>query len=77
MPRPKSLTFKKDYIDVPITIKISAAQKKQLDELATQLNRSQSELVREAIMALLGVYYGTTATKDALAKTVDPGLARG
>jgi len=59
MPRSKSLTLTKDHIDVPITIKISRAQKSKLDELAHQLNRSQSELVREAIMALLGVYYGT------------------
>lgn len=48
----------KDYTDVvPISVKISTAQKKKLDELALKLNRSQSELVREAIMALLGLYY--------------------
>ncbi|GAJ20645.1 unnamed protein product, partial [marine sediment metagenome] len=45
-------------------------------ELATKLNRSQSELVREAIMALLGVYYGTR-TEDALAEAMDKGVARG
>ena len=76
MPRPKSLTFKKDYIDVPISVKISRAQKEKLSQLSQELNRSESELVREAIMALLGVYYGTT-TKDALAETVDKGVARG
>ncbi|GAI88987.1 unnamed protein product, partial [marine sediment metagenome] len=66
----------KDYTDVvPISVKISTAQKKKLDELSSRLNRSQSELVREAIMALLGVYYGT-ATKDALAETLDKGVAR-
>ncbi|MBA7593185.1 hypothetical protein ES703_00102 [subsurface metagenome] len=77
MPREKPLTLTKDHINVPITIKISAAQKKKLDELATQLHRSQSELVREAIMALLGVYYAKIRSEDALAKAVDEGVARG
>ena len=67
----------KDYIDVPISVKISRAQKEKLSQLSQELNRSESELVREAIMALLGVYYGRTTTKDALAKTVDKGVARG
>ncbi|GAI79860.1 unnamed protein product, partial [marine sediment metagenome] len=48
----------KDYIDVPISVKISRAQKEKLSQLSQKLNRSESELVREAIMALLGVYYG-------------------
>jgi len=64
----------KDYIDVPISVKLSRAQKRKLDELSKDLGRSQSELVREAIMALLGVYYGET-TPDALAKVVDEGVA--
>lgn len=66
----------KDYTEVvAISVKISKAQKGKLDELAAQLNRSQSELIREAIMALLGVYYGSR-TKDALAETMDKGVAR-
>lgn len=76
MPRQKSLTFKKDYIDVSISVKISRAQKEKLSQLSQQLNRSESELVREAIMALLGVYYGAR-TSDALAKIVDKRLAGG
>ncbi len=64
----------KDYIDVPISVKISRAQKEKLSQLSQELGRSESELVREAIMALLGVYYGTR-TKDALAKAVDEGVA--
>ncbi|GAI25858.1 unnamed protein product [marine sediment metagenome] len=75
MPRPKTLELAKDYTDVLISVKINQAQKKQLDKLADETGRSQSELVREAIMALLGVYYGT-ATKDALAETLDKGVAR-
>ncbi|MBA7553326.1 hypothetical protein ES705_45916 [subsurface metagenome] len=68
----------KDYTEVvPISVKISTAQKKKLDELAKELNRSQSELIREAIMALLGVYYGKIRSQDALAKAVDEGVARG
>lgn len=66
----------KDYIDVPISVKLSKAQKEKLSELALKLDRSESELVREAIMALLGVYYGRE-TKDALAETVDEGVAGG
>lgn len=65
----------KDYIDVPISIKVSKAQKKKLDELSVSLDRSLSELVREAIMALLGVYYETKETEDALAETMDEGVA--
>lgn len=76
MPRPKSLSFMKDYIDVPISVKISRAQKEKLSQLSQELNRSESELVREAIMALLGVYYGK-GIEDALAKAVDKGVARG
>lgn len=76
MPRAKALDLTKDYIDVVITIKVSRAQKKRLDLLCEQLGRSQSELVREAIMALLGVYY-VTGTEDALAETLDEGVARG
>jgi len=48
----------KDYTEVvSISVKISAAQKKKLDELADKTGRSQSELVREAIMVLIGVYF--------------------
>ena len=65
----------KDYIDVPISVKLSKAQKRKLDELSVGLNRSLSELVREAIMALLGVYYGGE-TEDALAEIMDKGVAR-
>ena len=57
MPRPKTLELAKDYTDVLISVKISQAQKKQLDKLANETGRSQSELVREAIMALIGVYF--------------------
>jgi len=57
MPRPKTLELAKDYTDVLISVKISQAQKKQLDKLADETGRSQSELVREAIMALFGVYF--------------------
>lgn len=76
MPRQKTLEFMKDHTDALISVKVSQAQKRQLEKLADETGRSPSELVREAIMALLGVYYGTT-TKDALAETVDKGVARG
>ena len=75
MPRQKTLEFAKGHADVIISVKVSQAQKKQLDKLAGETGRSQSELVREAIMALLGVYYGKGTTSDALAQTVDPGVA--
>jgi len=75
MPRRKTLEFMKDHTDALISVKISQAQKKRLDKLVDKSGRSLSELVREAIMALLGVYYGT-ATKDALAETLDKGVAR-
>ena len=64
----------KDYIDVPISIKLSKAQKKKLEELSKSLDRPLSDLVREAIMALLGVYYGKK--ENALAKTMDEGVVR-
>lgn len=71
----------KDYTTViPMTFKISIAQKEKLNELATELNRSQSELIREAIMALLGVYYGReieeeqSKAEDALVEVVDEGV---
>jgi predicted DNA-binding protein len=69
----------RDYTDVvPISVKISRAQKERLDILCEQTGRSQSELIREAIMALLGVYYGQTTTeKNALGKAMDERLARG
>lgn len=65
----------KDYIDIPITVKLTKAQKEKLDELALKQGRSQSELVREAIMAMLGVYYEATKEEDALAEAVDEGVA--
>ena len=77
MPRPKTLEFMKDHTDAVLSVKISQAQKRQLDKLIDQTGRSQSELVREAIMALLGVYYGTETTEDALAEVVDKGVAGG
>jgi Arc/MetJ-type ribon-helix-helix transcriptional regulator len=68
----------KDYTNVvPISVKISRAQKERLDQLCEQIGRSQSELIREAIMALLGVYYGQTTEKNALGKAMDERLARG
>jgi predicted DNA-binding protein len=69
----------RDYTDVvPISVKISRAQKERLDILCEQTGRSQSELIREAIMALLGVYYGQTTTEEnALGKAMDERLARG
>jgi predicted DNA-binding protein len=69
----------KDYSDVvPISIKISRAQKERLDQLCEQTGRSQSELIREAIMALLGVYHGARTTEEnALGKAVDERLAGG
>jgi Arc/MetJ-type ribon-helix-helix transcriptional regulator len=67
----------KDYTDVvPISIKISRAQKARLDDLCEKTGRSQSELIREAIMALLGVYYGQTTEENALGKAMDERLAR-
>lgn len=57
MPRPKTLELAKDHTDVLVSVKISQAQKKQLDKLVDETGRSQSELVREGIMALLGVYF--------------------
>lgn len=76
MPRQKPLEFMKGHTDALISVKVSKAQKRQLDKLSRETGRKPSELVREAIMALLGVYYGTT-TKDALAETMDEGVARG
>ncbi len=75
MPRPKTLECMRDHTDILISVKVSQAQKRQLDKLTDETGRNISELVREAIMALLGVYYGA-ATKDALVETLDEGVAR-
>jgi len=76
MPRQKTLEFMQDdHTDALISVKISQAQKKQLDKLVDESGRSLSELVREAIMALLGVYYART--EDALAETLDKGVVKG
>lgn len=67
----------KDHADVIISVKVSKAQKRQLEKLFRETGRRPSELIREAIMALLGVYHGKTRTEDALAKTVDKGVVGG
>jgi len=68
----------KEYMNVPLSVKISPAQKQRLNQLAADLNRTPSDLVREAIMALLGVYYGEIITeKHPLATPMDEGVARG
>jgi Arc/MetJ-type ribon-helix-helix transcriptional regulator len=65
----------KDYTEViPISVKITAAQKRKLDELCDEFGYSQSELVRAAITALIKEHYGR-GTEDALAKTMDEGVA--
>jgi predicted transcriptional regulator len=75
MPRSKTLEVQKEHkIDVPLLVKLSQAQSARLEELCSRLGRSKSELVREAIMALLGVYYGK-GQEDALAQTMDKGVA--
>lgn len=68
MPRSKTLECVKDHTDALISVKVSQAQKRQLNKLARETGRSPSELIREAIMALLGVYHGAT-TEDALVET--------
>ena len=77
MSRPETLEIMQDHTDALISVKISQAQKQQLEKLVDESGRTLSELVREAIMALLGVYHGTETTKeDTLAETLDKGVAK-
>jgi predicted DNA-binding protein len=56
-------------------VRLTQAQADQLKALSDSTGRSESELIREAIMALLGVYHAEAS--DVLAETPHEGVAPG
>lgn len=74
MPRVKGSRYPKSVEDSHLlAVRVTMAQAEKLRELAALTGRSESDLVREAIMALLGVYYAEKA--DVLAEAPHEGVA--
>lgn len=64
MPRQPSLDIvKTGKLTVPLLVFINDTQSERLVALGKRLGRSKSSLVREAIMALLGMYGNPPAEK--------------